>query len=44
MNWAWHIKRELENCGFSEIWAHQLLIDIPLEQIKLRKTDQYKQS
>ena len=43
-NWASHIKHELELCGFSDIWANQLLIDIPLEAIRLRILDQFKQS
>ena len=43
-NWAFHIKHELDICGFSDIWANQLLIDIPFEAIRLRILDQFKQS
>lgn len=44
MNWAWHIKHELDSIGFSDIWTIQLLIDILFKQIKLRITDSYKYS
>ena len=43
-NSASHIKHELEICGFSDIWANQLLIDSPSEAIRLRIFDQFKQS
>lgn len=43
-NWAFHIKHELDICGFSDIWANQLLIDIPYYAIRLRIIDQFKQS
>ena len=43
-SWAGQVKNELQQCGLSEIWEHQLLIDIPFNLIKQRITDQYKQS
>ena len=42
-NWVNHIKHELEICGFSDISANQLLIDIPFEAICLRVLDKFKQ-
>ena len=43
MNWAFHVKTELDKLGFSDVWQNQLRIDIPLKQIKLRILDQFKQ-
>ena len=42
-SWAGHVRKELQQCGLSEIWVNQLLIDIPSNLIKQRITDQYKQ-
>ena len=43
MNWASHIKTELDNLGLSYIWHNQLNSGIPIEYIRLRILDQFKQ-
>ena len=43
MNWAFHVKRELDALGLSEIWQNQFFINIPFQFIKQRMIDQFKQ-
>ena len=44
LNWAFQIKHLLDSIGLSNVWIHQNTIDIPLDLIKRRIFDTYKQS
>ena len=43
-NWAFHIKKILDNLGLSYVWQQQGEFEIPLTIIKKRMYDSYSQT
>ena len=43
LNWAFHVKQELNRLGLAYIWQEHLVTDIPFDIIKSRMIEQFKQ-